>query len=589
MLILHLKQTANPRLLLLIFSFATLTYCAKESKASLLLEIQEGKIEGYADKRNKIWGWKNLPFAKPPVGPLRWRAPEDPEAWDGVRQAKEECTPCTQMAGTRGWLTLPEVIGSEDCLYLNVYRPATEEENLPVYFWIHGGANNTGAADAFDLENLARVGNMVVVVVQYRLNVFGFFTHPSIRAGLTPEDASGNYGLLDLVKALQWARRNISVFGGDPQNITIAGESAGGHNVMGLMLSSLSRGLFQRAIMQSGGMISQSVELSDAIANKTLKMARIMNKDAEGEEEGVAEFLRSLSAEELLMAHAGGPDGVTVPLANHIEDGVVIPGNLLCSIEAGNYHKVPLMLGANQSEAGSINTLIPPLYEGMPNFTDLLQVVEGQKELDEVLSTQDDKDLWTNSRDYASKFWRAAMLDELARRVSQHQEDVYAYSFNWGEEDVRPGPVGFIYGAAHALELPFFHGSFDNDDLTEPSMLIYTGFTSENLKGRKALSRAIISYIAAFCQTGNPNTNASELPTWQAWSSEENAPKLLILDADLEQATISMSHEAQFMVDVQLELESEAPALNTQLRNLFSVVLPYSFYEGQGYSYNPCR
>ena len=197
-----------------------------------------GTVEGYADNECGLWVWKGIPFAKPPVGDLRWRAPEDPEPWEGVRAATKEPSECVQPKLQSPLSVLPETSGSEDCLYLNIFRPQTAEQNLPVYFWIHGGGNIVGGASGRFVQDLAAKANIVLVETQYRLGVFGYFTHPAFRTARRTAEASGNFGTLDQIKALKWVRDNIAAFGGNPFNVTIGGYSAGGHNVAQLKICS---------------------------------------------------------------------------------------------------------------------------------------------------------------------------------------------------------------------------------------------------------------------------------------------------------------------------------------------------------------
>jgi para-nitrobenzyl esterase len=497
------------------------------------------------------------------------------------------------------WIQLPKVNGGEDCLYLNIYRPQSDEQNLPVYFWIHGGANYWGHADFYDLENLARKANIIAVVTQYRMNAFGYFTHPALRNFVGRAEASGNFGTLDQIKALKWVQNNIAAFGGNPHNVTIAGESAGGHNVTAMLLSPLAKGLFHRAVMESGGMKSHSLAAVDQIGNKTIDVALVMQGNAKDAVDAqsvrqkmsdaqIAEFMRGLSAADLLRANSGGPDQAAPPLGDLIEDGYVIPGNLLCTIASGKYNKVPLIAGANEEESGSINTLLPPLYEGMPNYLALLEVVEGKKKLDEVLPTRKDKDYWTMASYYGSRFWRAAMVDELVRRVAMHQDDVYAYSFNWGEEDVRPGPLGFIYGACHALEIPFFQGNVDVEPVIGLKDWIFKGFTEKNRPGRIALSDAMVSYLGQFARTGNPNKAGSGLPEWKPWSNYVNGPKAIIFDAGVNIAKIRMDTEEVSMASVRYALDAEKPEIQNHVRIVLSIIQGYSAYDPGHYEYNPC-
>jgi para-nitrobenzyl esterase len=201
-----------------------------ENASQSTITTAYGKVAG-AEAGLDCWAWKGMPFAKPPVGNLRWRAPQDPEPWSKIRQFDQSYTRCTQSPLSKEWLPLKTISGSEDCLYLDIYAPKYPRGKLPVYFWIHGGGNFVGGADELTwCSSLARFSHVIVVVIQYRLGPFGFFTHPALNPGGTPEDKSGNYAVLDQIKALKWVRSNIGYFGGDPGNVMIAGESAGGFN-----------------------------------------------------------------------------------------------------------------------------------------------------------------------------------------------------------------------------------------------------------------------------------------------------------------------------------------------------------------------
>jgi para-nitrobenzyl esterase len=199
-----------------------------------------GKVSG-ADAGNGSWVWAGIPYAKPPVGELRWKAPQDPEPWNKIRHSTYNFSRCTQPVFDLQWNPVNKIQGSEDCLYLNVFRPKNNAKNLPVYFWIHGGGNSFDGADNYDASILAQKANMVVVVIQFRTGPFGWFNHPALNPDGTAEDKSGNYGTLDMIKALKWVNRNISAFGGNPKNVTIAGESTGGYRVMNLMIHLLQK------------------------------------------------------------------------------------------------------------------------------------------------------------------------------------------------------------------------------------------------------------------------------------------------------------------------------------------------------------
>ncbi len=212
-----------------------------------VVKTNYGLIKGFADK-GLTWCWKGVPYAAPPVGPLRWKAPVDPAAWDGIRDAKKFGSSASQLLPVVG------AKGSEDCLYLNIWRPRGEARGLPVYLFIHGGGNSIGTGSSRDYYGNAVAGksNMVFVSVNFRLGVMGWFRHPAVTGSGSAEDQSGNFGTLDLIKALEWVHENIEAFGGDPGNVTIAGESGGAMDVLSLLTSPLADGLFHRAVVESG-------------------------------------------------------------------------------------------------------------------------------------------------------------------------------------------------------------------------------------------------------------------------------------------------------------------------------------------------
>ena len=520
----------------------------------MLRQTRFGSVAGYVDHARHVMVWKGIPFAAPPIGSRRWKAPIDPAPWSEVRSARTDPVPCAQLVYEPTWIRRPVVHGSEDCLYLNVFRPDTDEIELPVYFWIHGGANNSGYAAEYPMENFARKSNTVVVVPQYRLNVFGFFTHPALRAEASPEEASGNFGALDQIKALHWVQENIAAFGGNPANVTIAGESAGAHNVSALLVSPLSRGLFHRAIMQSGFMRWDSRDQADAISARTFEVASRMKGGSPGP---AAMFLSALNTQELVQAHAGGPGQTALPLGNQIEDGYLIPGNLLSAFAQGHYARVPILLGTNARETGLTSVLLPPLYEGMPDYRDLNEVSYGRRALDSVLRSPRDRQLYAKANFFGSLFWRTAHTDEFSRRIAQHQE-IYSYSFQWGDERSRPGDLGFIYGAAHGTEIPFFHGNVDDESsATSVPWAVFNGMTAVNRPGRIELSRAIVEYVAEFVRNGTPNREGSGLPHWQPWSNNPGGQKCLALGADQNHAWIHMESEEFSMEQVWASLDAE--------------------------------
>ena len=478
-------------------------------------------FEGQAD----TWVWKAIPYAEPPIGALRWKAPRDPDPWTDPREETGYCSECPQYdIGS-------DIVGDEDCLYLNVWRPQSDETDLPVYFWIHGGGNSGGSAsyDSYNGTNIAGRSDMVVVSVNYRLGPLGWFAHPSLRSGEPGDemDDSGNYGTLDIVKALEWLRDNIEAFGGDPDNVTVAGESAGAINVFSLLISPPAEDLFHRAIAQSGIPISNSPSEGEDSARDVLLTLLVNDETAADEadaaarldamsEEEIESYLRSKTPDELLASYESVSFGM-IAMPFIFEDGAVIPETGFETMERGTYpNKVPIIIGSNKDET--------KLFLFMDTS------FEGKDELYQTVAA------------YTSDLWKAMGVDEVARVLRSHEDqpDVYVYQFLWGSagdagESVVPDPWGTRLGACHGLDIPFFFG---NEEFFAPLSSMF--FTEQNRPGREGLSAKMMGYVAQFARTGDPNRPESSF-WWVPWSNMEAAPKCLLLDADLEAARVSMS------------------------------------------------
>lgn len=494
-----------------------------------VVSTEYGAVCGLEDQAN-TWVWKAIPFAKPPVGDLRWKAPRDPDPWEGIREEEEFCTPCSQLMPSMTGAPSNTIMGGEDCLYLNIWRPRTEETDLPVYFWIHGGGNAIGSATLDPGtygSSLADKSNMVFVSANYRLGPFGWFTHPALRSG-DPADDSGNFGTLDIIKALRWVRDNIAPFGGDPENVMVSGISAGGVNILSLLISPEAEGLFHRALVQSGMKVATPIEDGEASARAVL-LKLLQNDgtatdpvDAEahladmGNQE-IAAYLRAKRAKEIFACYEQMGFGM-VAFPFIFADGEVIPEEGFAALDTGTYpNKVPIILGSSKEES-KIFLFMDPYFEG-------------RDELYQTVAT------------CGGELWKAAAVDEVARKLSMHQDQppVYVYRFDWGawQEDGGspiPEPYDLKLGACHSLDVPFFLGS--------DSFNVYMTdwfFTEENRPGREALSEAIMSYQAQFARTGNPNSPGSPLPEWAAWSNEPGTPKCMLFDATVDSLAIAMS------------------------------------------------
>jgi para-nitrobenzyl esterase len=476
--------------------------------------------EGVSD----TWVWKGIPYAAPPVGDLRWRAPRDPAPWVGVRDASRFGGHAVQFKPLAGGIT-----GSEDCLYLNVWRPRDAETGLPVYVWIHGGGNSLGAADMvpdYYGHRVASVSRVVFVSVNYRLGPFGWLALPALREGISAEDDSGNFGTLDLVHALCWIRDNIEAFGGDPHTVMISGESAGGMNVLSLIASPLARGLFHRALVQSGVSATTAMPAAEERAGEMVADLLVRDRRARDRADAVrvaasmsdAEvraWLRGTSARRILARFTAGSFGMA-DNPSLFRDGTVLPADGYRVFETGAYaNRVPVVIGSNADEV--------KLFQAFDRSIDWRS------------------DAYQAATRFGSNRWKADSVDGVARRLSAHpdQPAVFAYLFRWGAlrddgSSVMPGHWGRRLGAFHSLEIPFFLGTD-----TVNGVMGWFLFSRRNEPGRRALSAAMMAAIARFIRTGDPNGPGA--PSWPAWSNAPGGPKSLVLDADRDRAVFSVS------------------------------------------------
>jgi para-nitrobenzyl esterase len=538
----------------------------------LMVNTQYGKLKGFLSEDRSTMIWKGIPYAKPPVGDLRWKAPQEPKPWDGVRDATKPAKKCTQLYTTIDWIRTGEIDSecSEDCLYLDIYRP-NRSGRLPVYVWIHGGSNNFGSAREYDGAKLAVESDIVVVVIQYRLGPLGWFYHPALQTGDDPLSDSGNFGTLDHVQALKWVRENIHAFGGDPHNVTVAGESAGAHNTMNLVISPLGKGLFHRAVYQSGGMAPVTADYGRAAANgyierlirykENVDALTAENRRKEMENNGSLEtYLRETAAGDFFLALVKTGSVPTFPV---IMDGYVMPfGGWIPAIQSGNYNKMPIILGSNEYELKAFMPLygsVVKLY-GAPStlpkysWSDLFTSIRynNNPKFEDILKTPFDWELYDKTGYFGSLQWKAKNVDSIARELAKVQDKVYTYLFKWGGIGSGPYPFDHIYGASHAAEISFFFGwnkgLFDIPDLTGP--------------GARDLQNAMMAYLSNFTRTGNPNSGDPhhKLPhkrtKWLQWSNAPREPKSIVFDADFYCAKINMMNEEVTFASAEAERQS---------------------------------
>ena len=522
--------------------------------------------------------WLGIPYAKPPVGALRWRAPQPPERWNGTREALDFGSPCTQFASPLGGVNTAkagEPVGSEDCLYLNVYAPRVAANEVPqgdarwpVMVWIHGGGNTIGEAAFYNGGNLAQTHKVVIVAMNYRLGPFGWFRHAAVRSDGNDLDRSGNFGTLDLVRALAWVRDNISAFGGDPGNVTIFGESAGGTNVYTLLLSSQAQGLFHRAIVQSGGLFMNTIAdgehfTDDADPGQPASSSEIalqwLVKDGRASDRAAAKaqlaamstadverLLRGKTNFEVLAAYVPMPGMGMIDMPKVFRDGVVLPEDdpMQRLARADGYNRVPVMLGTNRDE----NKLFM--------FGDPKQV----RRYFWIVPRLRDAVHYNLSAEYLAKMWKANGVDEPATLMRATQgPSVFAYRFDWDEEPhVLGADLSEMLGAAHGFEIPFVFGHFD---LGRTGNFIYT---KDNEPGRTELSRQMMSYWAEFAYHGNPGRGRDgQLSEWSAWDAgTASSPKFIVLDTPAG-GGVRMSSESVTAAGVLAAVDND-PRLPTQ-------------------------
>jgi len=530
-----------------------------------------GDVVGFADQHN-TFAWLGVPFAKPPVGDLRWRTPQPLPPWPDQRPALALSPPCAQLK-TLTTFDKHATTGSEDCLYLNIWTPvmtsAADEiagKRLAVMVWIHGGGDTMGIAEATPGSHLAGAEHVVVVSLQYRLGVFGWFGHPALRqAAATPADASANFGLLDLVAGLQWVHDNIAAFGGDPTNVTIFGESSGGHDVMALMAAAPAKGLFQRAISESGsvhatppseaenyfddadaGLPFSSRELinnllvSDGAKDRAAAKARQQAMD----DQALLVYLRGKTPKQLLAVVTGVSTGMyDWPVV--IRDGYIVPDKPAMQVFAdpAQYNAVPVMLGGNRDEYKLFMMGDPDLTTTRFGFVPKI------------------KDLAAYNRitGYYSARWRAEAQGEVAALLHKNQGDtVYTYRFDWDDEPSY-GPVNLhdLWGAGHSVEINFVFG----DDVTTGVPFVRS---KSNGPGRDALSRAMMGYWAAFARDGAPGNGGDPAnPVWQPW--HETGPSLMILNSP-DHGGVRMSDDRQRIADIKARLRTDAALATPEAR-----------------------
>ncbi|MFC2035857.1 carboxylesterase/lipase family protein [Chloroflexota bacterium] len=430
-----------------------------------IIETKAGKIEG--NKLGSLCVFKGIPYATAPVGAQRWFPPEPLGPWSGVYQARNYAVIAPQNP-SEIQITAPlePEPQNEDCLYLNVWTPGIDNKRRPVLFWIHGGGftAGSGSSPVYSGQTLSQRGNVVVVTINYRLGLLGFLNLNEVTNGRIP--TSGNEGLLDQIAALEWVRDNITVLGGDPDNVTILGESAGGMSVGCLLVMPKARGLFHKAILQSGAAsTTRSLDAAVHISGQVLDLLSVSVNDVDA--------LRSLTVKELLLAQYElsvkmmKSDLRTIMPLQPVVDKKTLPLVPLDGIKGGSAKEIPIIVGStldewklpalvdqklsNLDEGHLVNRLrhiIPPEY-----LENLIKTYRKAREKRGVLTTP--SELFTAIQ--TDRVFRIPAI-QLAEAQQQHNQSVYNYLFTW-----RSPLFGGVLAACHTLELGFLFGTYEDN------------------------------------------------------------------------------------------------------------------------------
>ena len=477
------------------FSLTIVTNVFTQS-TNTIVKTDAGIVSGVLNKETNVYSYKGIPFAAPPVAALRWKAPQSVKPWTGIKKCEQfgpsapQGKPVPFMMYTSEFLIPAEPI-NEDCLYLNVWTTRSTSKK-PVIVWIHGGAfiSGSGSCPIYDGENMAKKG-VVFVTINYRLGVFGFLAHPDLTKE-SPTHSSGNYAFLDQIAALKWVKKNIAAFGGDPDRVTIAGQSAGAFSVNALAASPVSKKLFQRVIAESGGMFNtdERTLTLQAAEQKGIKILESVKAVSIKE-------MRSKPADELIKAVGFGMVGPVI-------DGYVLPTSVYDIYSNGKQNDVPVLTGWNRDEG-----FVPPNQPSVEEYKTNAQKQYGDlaneflaaypgTTTEEIKSSQL---TWNRNTTFA---WHAYTWARL--QIAKGKNKVYLYQFN------RVPPENEQYGAFHSSEIAFALNTLHmwNRPWTE---------------GDKVIEDLMSMYWVSFATTGDPNGLYRDIPRWNPYTDQ--SPSLM--------------------------------------------------------------
>ena len=487
------------------------------AEEQLVINTSSGITSGI--ENNGVITWHDLPYAEPPIGELRWKAPKDFIHKNLIIQNKEDNF-CVQKPSSLGGASgEDDFVGTEDCLYLDIRKPKNSNKNLPVMFWIHGGGNTSGLKDIYDFSGLVKKENVLVVSINYRLGPFGWFSHPSVQNFQSDLDKTSNFGTLDIIKALEWVNINIDKFGGDKNNITVFGESAGGHNVFSLLVAPQAKGLFHKAISQSGYTTSVDYKIAFNTKHKSvdyINSKEIIQKISNDSDDllEIRKKIYDIPAYDFYSFYKSKNILREIPLMTN--DGIVIPiQGLNESLKNPIDSSIPVIAGSNKDEVklwiGTSLYFIQAEYSLLGSLLGIPRIKIVNPEAFEAFNY------------YRSSAWQLrGVVEPLNSLSSAGAKNLYAYRYDWDDHRRRPiADFKKIIGAAHATEIPLLAGN--NKLVGNYGFIIYP-----NGPSKKYTSKNMMRFWANFARSGEPGFSSNNIE-WVNYL-EKGKKNFIILD-----------------------------------------------------------
>ena len=509
-------------------------FCLSAFTDSHTITTLSGTTEGQIS--NKVITWHDIPYAQPPINELRWKAPRKITKNSNIIKPKANnfCIQRTSGFGGSGDYSKESISGTEDCLYLDIYAPSKKsKELLPVMFWIHGGSNTSGLKDLYEFDKLVKKNQIIVVSINYRLGPLGWFTHPAVQDLQNGVDKSSNFGTLDIIAALEWVNENITLFGGDKNNVTIFGESAGGHNVFSLLVIEEARGLFHKAISMSG--YTTSISAADAyrqyslsktsnysswqVVNEIISNKENFKKQSEYTNKELRDILYGLSGKEFYKYYENRKNFEEIPLLTN--DDIIIPKiGLKEALSKEEYvTKVPMIVGSNRDEVKfwlalseyfvTVDTSPSSSLFGLPKI-----IIK-------------DEDAYEAFNYYRSTAWKVRGVDEPLQSLAKAgSSELFSYRFDWDDQRrFLLADFQKLFGATHALEVPLLIG----DDLLVGGRPV-SNFVYPKGISKFYISRNMMKFWTNFAKNGTPGFSSNNIK-WESYlDTKTNLFSYIILD-----------------------------------------------------------